>query len=108
MLIWSCSVTMTCVMVTVACVLSVLRGWPRTLALAKKLASHSAFSPGASGGISVGGAAGSNVWLAKATGFLLTSTGASRGWRVDEKSLDVWQPETSPPGNTQKTKRRHK
>jgi len=58
------------------------------------------------GGISVGGAAGSNVWLAKATGSLLIRTEASRGWRVDEESLDVWQPKTSPPSNTEGTMRR--
>jgi len=93
-------------MVTVACVASVFRGWPRTLALDKKLESHSAISPDGSGGISVGGAAGSNVWLAKATGSLLIRTEASRGWRVDEESLDVWQPKTSPPSNTEGTMRR--
>jgi hypothetical protein len=108
MLIWSSSLTMTSVMATVACVASVLRGWPRTVVLAKKLESHSALSPGANGGISAGGAAGSNVWLAKTTGSLLISTGACRGLCVDERSLDVWQPYASPPSNTQGTRTRSK
>ena len=95
-------------MVMVACVASVLRGWPRTLDLAKKLESHSALSPCPSGGILTGGAAGSNVWLAKTTGSLLITTGVSPGERPDEtsfgqSSLKLWQPETSAASNTQGT-----
>src|SRR5580704_16318256 len=102
MLMLSCSVTLICVMVTVACVASVCRDSPRTLASDRKLESHSAFSPGARRGISVGGVAGSNVRFAKATGCLLiVGTGTSLGWRRDEKSRHVSQPKISTPSSTQ-------
>ena len=104
MLMLSCSVTLISVMVTVACVASVCRDSPRTLALERKLESHSAFSPGASGGISAGGEAGSNVRFAKATGCLLmVATGACLSRRLDEKSRHVSQPKRSTPSNTQRT-----
>jgi hypothetical protein len=51
-------------MVRIACDASVLRGWPRTLDLARKSASHTAVSLVLKGGIFGGGAARSNVWLA--------------------------------------------
>src|SRR5258708_31908479 len=104
MLILSCSVTLICMMVTVACVASVCRDSPRTLALDRKLESHSALSPGARDGISVGGVAGSKVRFAKALGCLLiVGTGASLSCRRDEKSRHVNQPKISTPSNTQIT-----
>src|SRR4029077_11254682 len=104
MLMWSPSVTLICVTVTVACVASVCRDSPRTLALDWKSESHSAFSPGARGGISVGGVAGSNVRFAKATGCLLiVGTGASLSCCRDEKSRHARQPKRSTPSNTQST-----
>ena len=105
-MIWSCSVTMTCVMVRVACEASVLRGWPRTLDLAMKSASHTAVSPVPRGGIFAGGAARSNLWLAYATGSLVISTASFRSCGADETSGDVWQPQASPPTNTQDTMNR--
>src|SRR5260370_10788409 len=104
MLMLSCSVTLTCVMVTVACVASVCRDSPLTLALEKKLESHTAVSPGARGGISAGGATGSNVRFAKATGCLMIAgTAASVSWRRAEKSRQANQPKISAPNDTQST-----
>src|SRR5712672_3572506 len=93
------SVTLTCVIVTVACVASAGRDSPRTLALDWKSESHSAVSPGRSGGISVGGAAGSNVWLTKTIGCLLmvgnaASPACPRGDRSPRPRHDS-QPNTS-------------
>src|SRR5712672_2101973 len=93
------SVTLTCVIVTVACVASAGRDSPRTLALDWKSESHSAVSPGRSGGISVGGAAGSNVWLTKTVGCLLmvgnaASPACPRGDRFPRPCHDS-QPNTS-------------
>src|SRR5467141_765964 len=102
MLMLSCRVTVTCVMVRVACVASVCRDSPRTLALDRKSESHSAFSPGARGGILVGGVAGSNVRFVKATGCLLiVGRGASLSCRRDERSRHVSQPRIRTPNNTQ-------
>src|ERR1700682_2530218 len=95
MLMLSCSVTLICVMVTVACVASVGRDSPRTLALDRNWESHSALSPEDRGGISAGRAARSNVRLAKATGCLSmigAGTGASPGGRRDEKPRHASQP----------------
>src|SRR5947209_3881446 len=102
MVIFSWSVTLTCVMVTVACVASVCRVRPPTLALDRKLESHSAFSPGGRGGIWAGGVAGSNVRFAKATGFLvIVGTGASLSCHRDERSRHLNQPKISTHSNTQ-------
>src|SRR6266851_5094821 len=104
MLILSCSVILIWVMVTVACVASVCRDSPRTLALDRKLESHSALSPEARGGISRSGAAGSNVRFAKATGCLLiVGTEAYLSWRRDERSRHANQPRINAPSNTQST-----
>src|SRR6266478_2840797 len=104
MLMLSCSVTLIRVMVTVACVVSVCRDSPRTLALDRKWESHSALSPEAKGGISAGGVSGSNVRLAKATGCLsIVGTGASPSGRRDEKPRHASQPRISTPSNTQNT-----
>src|SRR5690242_17151780 len=109
MLSLSPSVTLIWVMATVASVASVCRDSPRTLALDWKSESHSAFSPGARGGISLGGVAGSNVWFAKATGCLLiVGTGASLSCRRDEKSRHARLPKTSTPSNTQSTRKPRK
>src|SRR5260370_31021024 len=106
MLMLSCSVILICVMVTIACVASVCRDLPRTLALDRKLESHSALSPGARGGISLGGAAGSNVRFAKATGCLLIAgTEASLSWRRDDRARHANQPTISAPSNTHITTR---
>ena len=67
----SCSVTLTCVTVTRAWVASVFSVRPPMLTSDRKLDSHSASSPGAKGGISGGGLAGSKVRSAKATGCFL-------------------------------------
>src|SRR5882672_11429684 len=106
MLMLSCSMTLICVMVTVACVASVCRDSPRTLALDRNWESHSALSPEARGGISDGGAAGSNMRLAKATGCLSmigkgVGTGASPSGRRDEKPRHASQPRISTPSKTQ-------
>src|SRR5260370_39221868 len=104
MLMLSCSVILTCVMVALACVGSVCRDCQGTVALDRKLESHSALSPGARGGISLGGAAGSNVLFAKATGCLLiVGTEASLSWRRDERSRHANQPRINAPSNTQST-----
>src|SRR5258708_37338469 len=104
MLMLSCGVAVICVTVRVACTASVCRASPRTLALDRKSESHSALSPGARGGILVGGVAGSNVRFAIATGCLLiVGTGASLCCRRDEKPRHVSQPKTSTPSNTQST-----
>src|SRR5260370_36715820 len=98
MLMLSCSAILICVMVTVACVASVCRDSPRTVALDRKLESHSALSPGARGGISLGGAAGSNVRFAKATGCLLiVGTAASLIWRRDDRSCQRKHPRRRAP-----------
>ena len=89
-------------MVTVAWVASVCRVSPRRLALDKKLQSHSALSPGESGGMSPGGAAGSNVWLANAIGCLIiTGSAGTRRWFRDENSRQANPPTIST--NTQIT-----
>src|SRR5712691_4982445 len=104
----SCRIILICVMVTVAWVASDCRDSPPTLALDRKLDSHSAFSPRARGGISAGGAAGSNVRFAKAAGCLLIAgTESSLGCRLDERSRHLSQPKISNPSITQsKIKRR--
>src|SRR6266446_7074150 len=104
MLMLSCRVTLTCVIVTVACVASVCRVSPRTLALETKLDSHSALSPVDRGGISAGGAAGSNVRLAKATGCLvIVGAEVSPACRRDDELRHASHPRTSPPSNKQST-----
>jgi len=65
MLIFSCNVTLTSVTVTTTCVASILSDCAFKPASDTKLESHSASSPSASGGISAGGAAGSNVCMAR-------------------------------------------
>src|ERR1700704_1202629 len=109
MVMLSCSVTLMCVWVTGACVAPDCRDSPPTLALDRKLDSHSAFSPKAKGGISAGGAAGSNVRFAKAAGCLLiVGTESSLGCRCDERSRHLSQPKISTPSNTpSKIKRRN-
>src|SRR5712691_13045463 len=100
----SCRIILICVMVTVAWVASDCRDSPPTLALDRKLDSHSAFSPEARGGISAGGAAGSNVRFAKATGCLLiVGAGVSPSCRSDDDFRHRNQPKISIPRNTQST-----
>src|SRR5258708_912105 len=102
----SCSVTLICVTVTAACVASVSRVSPRTLALDRKLESTSALSPGARGGISGGAAAGSNVRLVKATGcWLIIGAEVSLGCRRDERPRHANEPRISIPNNAHSTNR---
>src|SRR5882762_5009889 len=107
MVMKSCSVTLICVTVRVACVPPVRRDFPPTLALDRKSESHCALSPGSKGGISADGAAGSNVRLAKVTGCLLiVGTGASLICGCDEAPRHASQPKMSAPSNTQSTTKR--
>src|SRR5579863_6905011 len=102
MLSWRVKVT--CVMVTVACVASVGRDSPRTLALERKSESHSAFSPERRGGISAGGLAGSNVWVTRTIGCLeIVEPEFSLRWRGEEKLRHTRQPAIRPASNTQNT-----
>jgi hypothetical protein len=88
--------------VTVACVASVCRDSPPTLALDRKLESHSACSPGGRGGISAGGEAGSNVRLAKTASCLsMVGPGVSRGCPDWLRRPIQLQPKISAPNNTQ-------
>src|SRR6202035_3211613 len=97
----SCSVTLICVTVRVACVASICRDFPPTLALDRKSESHSALSPECRGGISAGGAAGSNVRLAKGTGCLLiVGTEASLVCRREGTPRQPSQPKISTASNT--------
>src|SRR5260370_42461560 len=104
MLVLSCRCVLNFAVVTIACGASVCRDDARTLALDRKLEARAALSPGSRGGISLGGAAGSNVLFAKATGCLLiVGTEASLSWRRDERARHANQPRISAPSNTQST-----
>src|SRR5256885_723467 len=99
---WSCRVILTCVITTVACVASVCLGLPLTLALDRKLESHSAFSPVDSGGIPLGGAAGSNARLAKATGcFWTIGAAVSLSCRGDDPPRHASHPNATMPSSPQ-------
>src|ERR1041385_7630463 len=74
----------TWVTVTAAWAASVWRDWPATLALEVKLASHSAASPNARGGMSAGGRAGSNSRLENVAGSFMMMGAAILGWPKDE------------------------
>src|SRR5207302_5550143 len=73
-----------------------------TLALDKKLESHSACSPAAKGGISAGGLGGSKVRFAKVTGCLsIVAGGVSFACWWDERYHHPSQTKMSPPRVTQ-------
>lgn len=95
MVMVSWSVTLTCVTVTIAFEASVRRDSPATLALALKLESHTASSPGDMGGMSAGGDAGSKVRVAKMTGsFTISGPGASAGGRCEGMLRHKSEPKT--------------
>lgn len=79
------------------------------LALDRNSESHSAVSPVDSGGMLAGGADGSNVRLAKATGCLMmVGAEASLGCWRDDDSRHASQPRKSTPTSTQITIKRRK
>src|SRR5262245_48326298 len=82
--ILSCSATLTPITANVACVASILSGCPFTLAVDTKLESQNAASPPDMGGISAGGAAGSNVRIANAGGCFWTDIAAPCSTEGDE------------------------
>jgi hypothetical protein len=87
-------------MVSVACVASFRFVSLETLALERKLESHSAFSPGVRGGISAGGDPGSNVRIAKFTGCLtITGVEVSVDRLPDEAARQLIQTRVSNPTN---------
>src|ERR1700675_3251001 len=89
----SCRSILICVTVRVACVASVWRVCPATVALDKKSETHAAYSPSVRGGISDGGWAGSKVRLVKLTGCLLIVTaGGSSVGRLHERDHQLSNP----------------
>src|ERR1700692_4118910 len=103
----SCRSILICVTVRVACVASVWRLCPATVALDKKSETHAAYSASVRGGISDGGCAGSKVRLAKLTGCLLIVTaGGSLGGRLHERVHQLSKPVSAASNTEAEMKRR--
>src|ERR1700722_7286366 len=107
MVTFSCKSILMCVTLRVACVTSVWRVCPATVALDEKSESHAAFSPRFKDGMSAGGFAGSKVRREKLTGCLLIVTvGGSLNGRLHERLHQLSKPGSEASNTEAEPKRR--